>query len=233
MEEVGAWIEGACNWCRERCGFGHARTWSHYRNPAPTVLSFRIGQTFEDVVKASTYAVTERSNIPTNAHLQSGATWVTEPAVILRFDDQKHGFTLPPTKFAAVQYIENRVVTVSTSPMLDKLPFDQAVAVLENLQNQFKAGGWEPWAEDGSEWFDLTPAGRKRLYEKMFQSGWYQTAQLRVPDKYAMTFRIWCASGCPNRTPPYLFLVDIGVGSDVHAELKADAPPPDTSPRVR
>lgn len=193
-----------------------AVVWRHYRVPEPTVLSFRIGQTFEEVAKASTYPVMERSNIPTNAHLQSGATWVTEPAVVLSFNDPKHGFTLPATKFAMVSYMDNKVDTIATSPMLEKLPFDQAVAVLEHLQNQFKAGGWEPWAGDGSQWFDFTPEGKKRLYARMFQS-LAQSAELRVPNKYAMTFRLKCMDGCWDRTPPYLFLIDIGVGNDVHA----------------
>jgi hypothetical protein len=38
-------------------------------------------------------------------------------------------------------YQHNTAAMLSTSPMQDKLPFDEAVAVLENLQNQFKAGG--------------------------------------------------------------------------------------------
>lgn len=98
---------------------------------------------------------------------------------------------------------------------LDKLSFDQAVAVLEDLQNQFKAGGWEPWAKNGSKWFDLTPQGKKRLYERMFEPGYSQTAQLRIPKKYGMTFRLKCTDGCwPDEQPPYLFLIDVGVGSD-------------------
>jgi hypothetical protein len=191
--------------------------WWHYRTLEPTVLSFRVGQPFEEVVKNSTYPVLEHSNVPTHAYLESGETFITEPAVILRFDDPKHGFTLPPTKFAMVGYDRNRVATVSTSPMLEKLPFDQAVAVLENLQNQFKAGGWSPWEGDDSTWFDLTPEGKKRLYERMFVPGYGQSAELRIPNRYSITFRFKCARGCWTREPPYLFLVDVGVGDDGHA----------------
>jgi hypothetical protein len=190
--------------------------WWHYRRPEPTVLSFLVGQTFEEVVKNSTYPVVARSNLPADAPGKDGfgATWVTEPAVIIRFTDPKHGFTLPPTKFAALTFQENVAVTLTTSPMLEKLPFDKAVAVLENLQNQFKAGGWAPWKDDGSTWFDLTPEGKKRLYARMFEPAHKQTAILRVPKKYSMTFRLWCAEGCWTREPPYKFLIDIGVGDD-------------------
>lgn len=191
--------------------------WRHSRSPAPvtpTVLSFHVGQTFEEVVRASTYPVMKRSNLPADDPSGSkwGATWVTEPAVIIRFNDPKHGFTLPPTKFAALTFEHNTALTLSTSPMLDKLPFDEAVAVLENLQNQFKAGGWEPWKNDRSAWFDLTPEGKKRLYERMFEPPYGQTEELCVPKKYAMTFRLQCAEGCWTHQPPYKFLVDVGVG---------------------
>ena len=189
----------------------------HSQVPEPTVLSFRIGQTFEEVVNNSTYPVMKRSRIPTNAHLQAGATWVTEPAVILRFDDSKHGFTLPPTKFASLFFMENRVQTLATTPMIEKLPFEQALVVLANLQSQFQAGGWEPYAGDDSRWFDLSPEGKKRLYARMFVPGYMETQRLRIPNKYSMTFRLWCAAGCATHEPPYLFLIDVGMSSDVYS----------------
>ena len=183
--------------------------------PPPTLLSFRVGQSFEEVVEASSYTVVERSNVPKHSESLSGNTFVTEPAVILCFSDPQHGFILPPTNFALVGFEENVVVTASTSPMVNKVTFDEAVAILENLQNQFKAGGWEPWADDGSQWFDLTPEGKKRLYQRMFEPGYSVSAELRVPKKYGMTFRIKCTDGCwPDEKPPYLFLVDVGVGRD-------------------
>jgi hypothetical protein len=203
-----------------------AGLWRYYRTPEPTILVFRVGQPFEDVVRNSTFPVMLHSITPAEdpMHLQAGETFVTEPAVILKFDDPKHGFTLPPTKFALLGYMHNAVDTLSTSPMLDTLPFDAAVAVLENLQNQFKAGGWAPWEGDGSTWFDLTPQGRKQLYERMFEPGYAQSAELRVPKKYAMTFRLKCAEGCWTREPPYRFLIDVGVGDDVYAWWDDDDP---------
>jgi len=199
--------------------------WQHSPAPAapPTILSFRVGQSFEEVVKASTYPVMERSNLPSDTADLTGDTFVTEPAVVLCFNDPQHGFTLPPTKFAFVGYMHNVVDTVSTSPMLDKLPFDQAVAVLEDLQNQFKAGGWEPWAKDGSTWFDLTPEGKKQLYKRMFEPGYSQSAELRIPKKYGMTFRLKCTDGCwPGEQPPYLFLIDVGVSYDTAGRKPGD-----------
>lgn len=191
--------------------------WSQSRAPVPTILAFRLGQTFEEVARNSSYPVMERSNRPADdPDNRFGATWVDAPAVIIRFTDPKHGFTLPPTKFAALSFAENQAISLATSPMLDPLPFDEAVAILENLQNQFKAGGWEPWEKDDSTWFDLTPEGKKRLYARMFEPGYMQTNSLRVPTMYGMTFRLKCTEGCWTRQPPYLFLVDVGIGGDVY-----------------
>jgi hypothetical protein len=197
-------------------GIPAVAVWWHYRTPEPTVLSFRVGQSFEEVVKNSSYPVMERSNLPVDdpSGNKFGATWVTEPAVIIRFTDPKHGFVLPPTNFAALGFHHNAAVDLATSPMLEKLPFDEAVAVLENLQDQFKAGGWEPYKVDGSDWFDLTPEGKKRLYARMFEPGYAQEASLRIPMMYGMTFRLKCAEGCWTREPPYKFLIDVGVGDD-------------------
>jgi hypothetical protein len=203
--------------------------WWHSRIPEPTLLSFSLGETFESVANNSSYPVMEHSNHPSEdpGDGQFGATWVTEPAVVIHFRDPKHGFTLAPTKFAALTFSENKVVSLATSPMLENLPFDEAVAMLENLQNQFKAGGWEPWEGNDSTWFDLSPDGKKRLYARMFEPGYSQSAELRVPKKYSITFRIKCAEGCWTREPPYRFLIDIGVGHDGHAwwdDEPADSP---------
>ncbi|MEN3278840.1 MAG: hypothetical protein V7631_4630 [Massilia sp.] len=196
--------------------------WWHFRMPEPTVLSFRVGQTFEEVVENSSYPVMERSNLPAEDDTQSGITWVTEPAVTLRFNDPKHGFTLPPTKFAALGFDHNVATTLSTSPMLDKLPFHQAVTTLQNLQNQLKAGGWEPYETHSSTWFDLPPEGKKRLHAAMFKPPFYHQQTLRVPKKYAMFFRLWCAEGCWTREPPYLFLIDISLSDDVYGRESGD-----------
>jgi hypothetical protein len=167
-----------------------AAVWWHSRTPEPTVLAFRLGQTFDQVVKDSTYPVEGHSIHPATSPSDHkfGAIYVEEPAVIIRFTDPKHGFILPPTKFAALTFSENQAVPIATSPMLDPLPFDEAVAILENLQDQFQAGGWEPREKDDRTWFDLTPEGKKRLYARMFEPGYMEWKSLRVPKMYGMTF---------------------------------------------
>jgi hypothetical protein len=194
--------------------------WFCFHNPAPTTISVRIGQSFEEVASSSSYPVVASSNIPTYDEAGIGVTWVKKPAVIIQFNDPQHKFTLPPTKFAAIGYRHNKVDTIATSPMLRKLSFAQAATELALLQSQFQAGGWQ--LENGTTWFNLTPEGRKELHEYMRHknNGFMKTALLVIPKKYAITFRIWCAARCDSTIGLDRYLIDIGVGEDIGFEIK-------------
>jgi len=50
----------------------------------------------------------------------------------------------------------------------------------------------------------------------MFESGYLQEMTLRIPKLYGMTFRLKCNEGCWTKEPPYRFLIDIGLGTDVY-----------------
>jgi hypothetical protein len=193
-----------------------------YPAPKPTILSFRPGQAFDEVVRDSTYPILTRSTLRSESTTGWGAIWVEEPAVIIRLNDFEHGFTLPPTKFAALSFHRNVAARLVTSPMPGALPFDETLVLLEKLQNQFKAGGWEPWENSESAWFDLSSKGRKRLYARMFEPGYTQTAFLRIPKLYGMAFRLKCVAGCAKREPPYQFLIEVGVGADVFEWERGD-----------
>jgi hypothetical protein len=187
---------------------------SGLRASGPTMISVRIGDTFEQVVRASSFPVVVSSDIPTHDAVGSGATWVKKPAVIIQFNDPKYGFRLPPTTFASIGYMHNKVDTIATSPMLKKLSYDQATTLVATLQNQFMASGWE--LDDGTTWFNLTPAGRETLHEqiRLGNQGYRKEVSLRAPEKYSMTFRLRCAEQCDNRNGLDRYLIDIGIGQD-------------------
>jgi hypothetical protein len=193
--------------------------WIYIRIPASTILSVRIGQTFDEVVRSSTFPVISSSNIPNHPN-GSGATWVQEPAVVIKFNDPIHGFTLPATTFAAIGYMDQKVDDISTSPMLKKVTFDQAMTTLEILQHQFQAGGWQP--ELNTQWFDLTSQGRKQLREHVRNgsNNFMKTAMLVVPEKYEMTFRLWCADSCDSTIGLDRYLIDIGISADIKSEIR-------------
>lgn len=185
--------------------------WQYFYEPAPTILSAHVGKTFEQVARDSTYPVIERSG---GSAKDMQWTYITEPSVIIHFSDPQQGFTLPPTTFVAVTYMEGTVSSITTSPMLKPLPFDDAVDVLAQVQAQFQAGHWQQWIADGDTWFDLSPAGRKRLHKAMEEPGWAEDHWLKVPGKYSMIFRLKCTSGCANVPGPERYLIDVSVGRD-------------------
>jgi hypothetical protein len=178
--------------------------------PDPTILSLRIGQPFEEVVAASSFPVMTTSNLPSDHPHGFGATWVTEPAVIIQFNDPQYGFTAPATKFAAIAYDDSRVLSISTSPMLEKLPLNEAIAVIEFLQKQFQAGGWQLGEE--SSWIDVDMKNREALRASLHKN--FEIIQLVAPKKYSAIINFYCAENCDSRLGVDLYLIDIGVCKD-------------------
>lgn len=188
--------------------------WFYFHTPIPTTISVRIGDTFEQVARASSFPVMASSDKPTYDEVGSGATWVRKPAVIIQFNDPKYGFSLPPTTFATIGYMHNKVDTIATSPMLSQLSYDQALAVIVALQNQFIAGAWQ--LDDATTWFDLTPVGRNTLHRnlRLGSQGYRKEVSLRAPEKYAMIFRLRCTTRCESDLGLDRYLIDIGITQD-------------------
>jgi hypothetical protein len=189
-------------------------TWLYFHDSAPTIISVRIGDTFEQVTQASSFPVIASSDRPTDNQIGFGVTLVKKPAVIIRFDDSRYGFSLPPTAFAAIGYMHNKVDTIATSPMLSKLSYDQAIALVANLQSQFMTAGWQ--LDDGTTWFDLTSEGREALHSSLRfgNQGHRKEVSLRAPEKYSMTFLLRCVAGCDSHIGLDRYLIDIGIAQD-------------------
>jgi hypothetical protein len=203
-----------------------AAAWAKHGYSSPTTtLSLRIGETYDEIVKESTYAVVKNSDPPDEKPYYDGSTWISRPAVVIVFNDPEHGFTLPPTKFAGIGYDDRRVITITTSPMLDPLPFDEAITLLNRLQADFKKAGWAPIERSGErppEWFDTqTTAGLAELRRG-------NSIELIVPHKYSMYLNFVCWDECypgPNAKSVYLIDVGIGRGHDTWtASGRASAP---------
>jgi len=192
--------------------------WKQFLVVEQTTLAVRIGQSFNDVAQGSTFPVMTSSNIPNNS-LGSGATWVKAPAVVIQYADPQHGFILPATTFAGISYMDGKVDTIATTPMLHKVSFTDAFETLSNLQRQFQAGGWQ--LDNGSEWYDLSPRGHERLHQELrkLSNGYVETKELVVPQKYSMIFRIRCAASCDSRIGLDRYLIDIGLAHDFGFEL--------------
>lgn len=185
--------------------------------PVPSMLVLQLNETFEDVARGSTYPVQQRSTLPANDPVvRSGVIWVTKPAVIIRYDDPVNGFTLPPTKFAGVLFMHNRVQSIETSPMLDALPFWETVKIFKRLQDQFRDKGWMPNSENyANTWIDLSAEGMRKLHDSIFGTGMNGSISLGVPKKNLdVMLRMKCFDNCDKQdADKALFLIDVGVGA--------------------
>jgi hypothetical protein len=188
-----------------------------FYKPAPeqTVLVVRMDMSFEEVVRRSSYPVLKKSNLPSEDPGGNGfgAVWVEKPSVIIKYDDPENGFELPATTFAGVGFLENLVTDVETSPMLKPLPYKETTDLLDQLQKRFKAAGWIPWSGSKSEWFDLSPQGRKQLLDDMLSSTGSRGIDLVVPKRNLQnSLAIKCVKNCDENTDKALFLIDVGMG---------------------
>jgi hypothetical protein len=162
------------------------------------------------------------SNIPGASTDGSGATWITEPAVVIHFNDPEHGFTLPPTTFAGISYSDYRVSTIETSPMLKKLSFRETLKLVDSLQRQFQIGGWRP--DNDQNWIDVSASGQEALRALLRKHG--HTIVLRVPRKYSMFFGLHCADRCDSRIGLDRYLVDMSIGRDFYTDIDEETPQP-------
>ncbi|PRB54554.1 hypothetical protein CQ009_02350 [Pseudomonas sp. MYb2] len=177
------------------------------------ILRVHIGKPYESVVQDSTFPVTWKTAVYPSDPPHPSSTWITSP-VIITFDDEQHGFTLPVTKFGAIGWSDFKAITLSTSPMLETVPFEQAVNLLGELQQMFKKAGWSPEAVEGNDWLKTeTQEDKVRLQTKLFDQ--MDGVILLIPHKYSLFLHIKCYARCDERNPETAkYLIDVGFGED-------------------
>ena len=116
---------------------GLASIWAIYSIAWPyDEVLLTIGEPYEDVRLQS------HSTLPTAAPGMFWGGFVTRSA-ILRFSDPQYGFVTPATRFLYVSADQRgKVWSVILSPQVETLPLDETMAVLADLQNQFRLGEW-------------------------------------------------------------------------------------------
>jgi hypothetical protein len=178
--------------------------------PKPTVLVVRVGMPYDEVLKRSSYPARAHGMEP-SGETGFGTIDVTKPAVIVNYDDPQYGFKLPPTKFAAITFGHSVVESITTSPMLEALPFSEAVEVLYRIQEQFRSTGWSPWKSNQSVWFDFSPQGREALHAELLRFS-DSEQWLRHPQRHLrMIFRIKCMDDCDDYDDAR-YLIDVSFG---------------------
>lgn len=184
-----------------------------YFMSSSATLYARVGKPYADVVKDSTFPVERQTAVYPSAPPEVDSTWISSP-VVITFDDPEHGFTLPETIYGAVGYSKGKVDGITTSPMVETLPFPQTAKLLDDLQSMFKKTGWTPEPVEGNDWIDVSSDEEKRqLQTKLFDQA--DGVILLVPNKYSLLLHIKCYARCDERDAETArYLIDIGLSRD-------------------
>ena len=181
------------------------------------VLRVHIGKHYESVVQDSTFPVLRKTvNYPSDPP-EVDSTWISSP-VVMKFDHPRYGFTLPPTKFGAIGYRKEKVSTITTSPMLETVSFDQLVPLIEKLQATLKEAGWQPRDREDNAWLSVNnEADRSALQKLLFDQ--VVLVMLLVPHKYGLALNVKCYARCDERDPNTArYLIDVSVGNDYYSD---------------
>jgi len=180
-------------------------------------LVVHIGKRYDETVADSTFDVPAHAVIYPGNPPHPSSAWISTP-VIIHFDDPKHGFTLPFTKFVSIGFDEGNVSNITTSPMLETLPFDQLVVVLDQLQSQLENAGWVEWNTETNPWVNTADeASRKTLQAELFDH--VMVTVLLIPHKYSLALNVKCYARCDERDPQTAkYLIDVSVGKDYYSE---------------
>ncbi|WP_367616999.1 hypothetical protein [Pseudomonas khorasanensis] len=172
-----------------------------------------IGKPYAEVVKDSSFPVERKTAIYPSDPPKADSTWISSP-VVITFDDPEHGFTLPKTIYGAVGYTKGKVDGITTSPMVESLPFDKTAALLDELQTMFKSAGWAPESAGGNDWIKVSSDDEKRqLQAKLFERA--DGVILLVPHKYSLLLHVKCYVRCDERNVDTArYLIDVGLSRD-------------------
>jgi hypothetical protein len=176
-------------------------------------IALHIGKPYKDVLRDSTFPVKSETAMRATTPPVEDSTWITRPAIV-KFDDPKHGFTLPPTKFGAIGYNRGKVTTFTTSPMLETLPFDQVIPLFINLQEMLKDSGWTLEKIGSNALIKASSEAEKNALQLLLFK-YAETVIFFIPHKYSLALTIKCYARCNERdVKTAKYLIDVSVGRD-------------------
>ncbi|SAK65619.1 hypothetical protein AWB75_03039 [Caballeronia catudaia] len=146
-------------------------------------IVLRLGEPYEQVRQRSGPVLPDRE-----------AAWRSLATVIakVRFDDPVYGFVTPPSVFLGMTFDgpENSdIASVYLSPQREPLPLDEAMAIVAQLQGQFRRGGWQPFQYSGMRPIEDKPELRRALRECNFPMSVWNGGE-----KYQVALSIGCAA---------------------------------------
>lgn len=170
----------------------------------------KLGEPYEQVRKHS------RSTLPP---WESGdfMAVVTRPAAF-RFDDAQYGFTTPAAKFLSlgISGRTGKVDSVTLSPQVEVLRFEDAIAIVMDLQTQWRRGGWRPF--QASYWRPIEDTVKTR---RAIQKCEDPTAIWNAGIQYQVSLNIRCFR-TDARLEQERYLITVQFGNQVFEDRPTD-----------
>lgn len=125
----------------------------------------------------------------------------------LNFIDPQYGFVTPPARFFAITFNKGKVDNIRMSPQVEPLLLDDALKVVLDLQDQWRAQGWEAVTPISSPPFADTP-GWRALFRDKNKAG---VTYWQAGDRYQVLLGLNRFKD--NRNPEqerYMIMLDLG-----------------------
>ena len=103
-----------------------------------------------------------------------GRFWFRMPSsdARLRLIDPEYGFVTPLARFFTINFDGSKVGSVRMSPQVEPLPLEETLKTVVNLQNQWRAGGWELYFPDEFPAIEDTVEWREHLKDRRGRTFW-------------------------------------------------------------
>lgn len=121
-------------------------------------IALLLGEPWEDMRQRSSAQIMPA--IP-------GHYWfrIPETDARLRFVDPQYGFVTPLARFFTISFDDERVANIRMSPQIEPLLLDDALKIVLDLQDQWRARGWVPMRRNSAPPFADTTEWRTQFQD--------------------------------------------------------------------
>lgn len=162
-------------------------------------IVLEMGGTYEDLHRNSSAPFSPQIR----GHIWSG---IPMTDARLRFVDPQFGFTTPAARFFSVGFDDNVIYSIRMSPQIEPLLIDDALKVVLDLQDQWRAKGWvakgvrdDPTIADTPEWREWLRQGilsgrsywqASDKYQAMLILGRFEDYRNPTEERYLITLAL-------------------------------------------
>jgi len=129
-------------------------------------IALDVGEPWEEMRQRSTAKI---------GPAVEGRFWFRMPSsdARLRLIDPQYGFVTPLARFFTVSFDnDGNVRSLRMSPQVEPLPLEEILKIVVDLQNQWRAGGWELYFPDEFPAIEDTVEWREHLKDRRGRTFW-------------------------------------------------------------